>query len=175
MSKIKFRATVSIGEGLWPYRTVTLESTDGCAFHERIDRQEYNVTLECIEPETESEFRERMKRQALWTDPERYPMGADQPAQIDCRREDCRFYQGAGECSNVAPAITLNPQKTYVCWSHEDRYPDLKPCVRCHDKAYLKNKIATGEWMVQCGRCGLRTNDYSRRHEAIDEWEWRAP
>ena len=50
-------------------------------------------------------------------EPERYPMSTDQPAQIDCRREDCIFYQGAGKCSNVSPAITLNSQKDYICWS----------------------------------------------------------
>jgi len=47
---------------------------------------------------------------------DRYPMCDDQPAQIDCRRE-CRFNSGKGYCENVAPAITLNPDGTAVCWT----------------------------------------------------------
>jgi len=48
---------------------------------------------------------------------ERYPMGKDQLAQIDCRIDDCIFYKGGGQCANISPAITLNPDKTFVCWS----------------------------------------------------------
>ncbi len=50
----------------------------------------------------------------------RYPMCKDQSAQIDCRNRDCRYYKGAGKCSNVSPAITLNPDKSFVCWSKEE-------------------------------------------------------
>jgi hypothetical protein len=50
--------------------------------------------------------------------PDLYPMCQSQDAQIDCRRTDCLFYAGAGKCTNGAPAITLNPDKTCVCWSH---------------------------------------------------------
>jgi len=39
-----------------------------------------------------------------------------QPAQIDCRVSDCEYYEGGGKCSNVSPAITLNPNKSFVCW-----------------------------------------------------------
>lgn len=49
----------------------------------------------------------------------RYPMSDDQPAQIDCRRIDCVFNGGAGQCTNVSPAITLNEDRTAVCWSYE--------------------------------------------------------
>lgn len=49
----------------------------------------------------------------------RYPMCKDQPAQIDCRNTKCKFYKGAGKCSNVSPAITLNENKTFVCWSEQ--------------------------------------------------------
>ncbi len=48
--------------------------------------------------------------------PEHYPMCKDQPAQVDCRVEDCPFHL-PGQCSNVSPAITLNPNHTYVCWT----------------------------------------------------------
>ena len=51
----------------------------------------------------------------------KYPMCDPQPAQIDCRVQDCIFYRGGGVCYNVAPAITLNPDKTFVCWSHKNR------------------------------------------------------
>lgn len=47
-------------------------------------------------------------------------MCKDQPAQIDCRVVNCVFYGGAGVCSNVYPSITLNSDKTFVCWSMED-------------------------------------------------------
>lgn len=47
----------------------------------------------------------------------RYPMTSDQPAQIDCRMDSCIFYSGAGKCKNISPALTLNPDATFVCWS----------------------------------------------------------
>ena len=64
--------------------------------------------------------------------PDRYPMCADQPAQIDCRRSRCRFHNSAGECTNPAPAITLNgpPSMTNekgVCWSYQEREPEPAP------------------------------------------------
>lgn len=52
---------------------------------------------------------------------EKYPMGYSQPAQIDCMVKDCIFYKGGGVCSNVSPAISLNPNKTFVCWSKKDK------------------------------------------------------
>lgn len=52
---------------------------------------------------------------------ERYPMGKDQLAQIDCRVTSCRFCPGAGQCVNISPAITLNPNGTAVCWSKTER------------------------------------------------------
>lgn len=59
---------------------------------------------------------------------ERYPMGTDQPAQIDCRLTECAFHS-EGTCNNVSPAITLNPNGHFTCWSkkpkdgsiHEDK------------------------------------------------------
>lgn len=48
---------------------------------------------------------------------ERYPMCEDQNAQIDCRVTDCIFYKNAGLCSNISPAITLDEEGTFVCWS----------------------------------------------------------
>ena len=48
---------------------------------------------------------------------DRYPMCDEQPAQIDCRISSCMFYAGAGSCTNPAPAITLNPDGRFVCWS----------------------------------------------------------
>jgi hypothetical protein len=56
---------------------------------------------------------------------EKYPMADPQLAQVDCRLIDCIYNKGAGQCENVAPAITLNPklegesQGTFVCWSHK--------------------------------------------------------
>ena len=51
----------------------------------------------------------------------RYPMTYDQPCQIDCRVTSCKFYKGAGKCENVSPAITLNENGKFVCWSQADR------------------------------------------------------
>jgi hypothetical protein len=50
----------------------------------------------------------------------RYPMTYDQPCQIDCRVTSCKFYKGAGNCENVSPAITLNENGKFVCWSKAD-------------------------------------------------------
>lgn len=51
----------------------------------------------------------------------RYPMTYDQPCQIDCRVTSCKFYKGVGKCENVSPAITLNENGKFVCWSQADR------------------------------------------------------
>lgn len=51
----------------------------------------------------------------------RYPMTYDQPCQIDCRVTSCKFYKGAGKCENISPAITLNENGKFVCWSKDDR------------------------------------------------------
>jgi len=48
---------------------------------------------------------------------QRYQMSYDQPCQIDCRIESCKFYKGAGVCENISPAITLNKNGKFVCWS----------------------------------------------------------
>lgn len=71
-----------------------------------------------LTPQEQHELLEQIKQS-------KYPMCDPQPAQIDCRVEDCIYYMGAGLCYNIAPAITLNPKKegkpqgTYVCWSHK--------------------------------------------------------
>lgn len=47
-----------------------------------------------------------------------YPMtGKRKMIQMDCRNDGCKFYLPAGDCDNPAPAITLNPNGRYVCWS----------------------------------------------------------
>ena len=48
---------------------------------------------------------------------ERYAMCHDQKAQIDCRKDDCPHYD-RGNCLNISPAITLNANKTFVCWTY---------------------------------------------------------
>lgn len=52
---------------------------------------------------------------------EMYPMCEVQFAQIDCRVTNCKYYKGAGVCSNVAPAITINENGTFVCWSKNEK------------------------------------------------------
>lgn len=47
----------------------------------------------------------------------RYQMTYDQPCQIDCRVTICKFYKGYGKCENISPAITLNENGKFVCWS----------------------------------------------------------
>lgn len=51
----------------------------------------------------------------------KYPMCEDQSAQIDCRVTKCKFYVGAGNCVNISPAITLNENGKFACWSQEDK------------------------------------------------------
>lgn len=52
--------------------------------------------------------------------PDRYPMGDEQPAQIDCRLTDCRFHKHDG-CTNISPAITLNENDKFICWSRKEK------------------------------------------------------
>lgn len=51
---------------------------------------------------------------------ERYNMTKDQNAQIDCRMTECEFNNGVGHCLNISPAITLNDNKSFVCWSSSE-------------------------------------------------------
>lgn len=50
--------------------------------------------------------------------PERYPMCKDQPAQIDCWAIKCKKH-GKGACHDISPALTLNTDGSFVCWSME--------------------------------------------------------
>lgn len=45
-----------------------------------------------------------------------YPMCKPQPAQIDCRLTHCK-YHNLGTCTNSQPAITLNQNGNFHCWS----------------------------------------------------------
>ena len=52
---------------------------------------------------------------------ELYPMTSERKEiQIDCRNTDCKYYRENGDCANVAPAISLNPNGKYVCWSKKE-------------------------------------------------------
>lgn len=66
-------------------------------------------------------FLNKIKGQSAATsiidDYHRYPMTYDQPCQIDCRVSNCKFYKCGGKCENVSPAITLNEDGNFVCWS----------------------------------------------------------
>lgn len=56
-----------------------------------------------------------------------YPMTDEETIiQIDCRNDDCRYYRPDGGCTNMVPAITLNPSGRYVCWSKEDKEEEKK-------------------------------------------------
>ena len=46
----------------------------------------------------------------------RYPMCKSQDAQLDCRNVECKSHSN-GTCRNVSPAITLNENGKYVCWT----------------------------------------------------------
>jgi len=52
---------------------------------------------------------------------DRYPMTNDQPAQLDCRRTDCRWNAGGGRCTNMSPAITLRADGKALCWTSHKR------------------------------------------------------
>ena len=119
---------------------------------------DFRVTLTRIEPERA-----------------RYPMGADQPAQVDCRRADCAYYVGAGICSNVSPAITLAEDGAGRCWSYKQRKGALPPCPYCgsHD-VRLDNENG---YIVLCSTPGCQAydiNPFSHRKDAIAAWNRRA-
>jgi hypothetical protein len=48
-----------------------------------------------------------------------YPMCKPQPVQLDCRKTDCIYHQNAG-CTNPAPAVTLNENSTFICWTYKN-------------------------------------------------------
>ena len=94
---------------------------------------------------------------------ERYPMCEDQPAQIDCRREGCQFHDN-GKCNNVSPAITLNSDGSFHCWSHR---LGVKPCPFCGGEAKVINE------QVQCPRCHIGTIHFGFESTAIMAWNKR--
>jgi hypothetical protein len=51
----------------------------------------------------------------------RHSMCNDQTAQIDCRIETCFHYEHSGNCINISPAITLNEDGTFNCWSYDHK------------------------------------------------------
>lgn len=60
------------------------------------------------------EILEKMKEDTRTT----YPMtDKRKEIQMDCRDEECVYYLPDGDCDGPAPAITLNPNGRYVCWS----------------------------------------------------------
>lgn len=106
---------------------------------------------------------------------DQYPMCQDQPAQIDCRVEACVYYCGSGQCSNVSPAITLNPGGGYVCWS-ETTLEDLdiarldlaRQAINAEEETM--KVIAASEYTVmQVTTDEHEWSDYRRYH--ADAWE----
>jgi hypothetical protein len=58
---------------------------------------------------------------------EKYPMGKEQLAQIDCKRTDCKYYDKNGNCNNTSPAISLSQDGRQRCLSLlEDQNVDEK-------------------------------------------------
>jgi len=58
---------------------------------------------------------------------ERYDMCQNQDAQIDCRDINCIYNKnGGGHCQNVSPAITINANGTFACWSKDELCPTCK-------------------------------------------------
>lgn len=96
---------------------------------------------------------------------ERYNMTKDQNAQIDCRRVLFEFNNGGGNCSNISPAITLNDNKSFVCWSssesEEPKYVpgtlgafwdgdfDFALSKRCVWLGKLENQTKSGQFVMQ--------------------------
>lgn len=87
--------------------------------------QEYFPTLEDEDFEIKNDWFEVI----LPSHEERYNMCKDQIAQIDCRKETC-FHYDQGHCLNISPAITLNYDNKFTCWSfneideYEEDYDD---------------------------------------------------
>jgi hypothetical protein len=84
--------------------------------------------MEIWQPSEEGKrlFRKLIKREKEREDREKaYPMtDKRKEIQIDCRNTDCEDYRPDGDCANIAPAITLNTNGKYVCWSKEERDED---------------------------------------------------
>jgi hypothetical protein len=88
-----------------------------------IDRFFYtDVKYVEFELKKDADYPEKPKVKPPKHDPEekRYLMCGDQPAQIDCRNEDC-FYHVRGNCINESPAISLLTNGRFNCWSRIDK------------------------------------------------------
>lgn len=86
-----------------------------------------------------------------------YRMCADQPAQIDCRIDDCVYHKNA-RCISVSPAITINKSKRFVCWSYEEKEkPTKNDCENCNSpsKCVILIFCAGKEPVYMCTDCGF--------------------
>ncbi len=100
---------------------------------------------------------------------ERYSMCQDQPAQIDCRVEACIFYFG-GHCAKALPAITLNPDKSYVCWSEKTLEElDIERQSRKAEEATMKVLSVFDYEALQVTTNEPEWPDYRRYHAGA--WE----
>ena len=92
----------------------------------------------------------------------RFPMTSDQPAQIDCRKQDCIFNTGGGNCTNISPAITLNETSKSNCWSYEERksvyivFTKENILVGCFDTEEKANKYINNS----PNNCAVKTTVY---------------
>lgn len=48
-----------------------------------------------------------------------YRMCKPQPVQLDCVVTGCKYNAGAGHCNNPAPAIGVNDNGKFICWTKE--------------------------------------------------------
>ncbi len=83
-------------------------------------------------------------------------MCKNQQAQIDCRRIICKYHED-GTCKNLSPALTLNSDQSFICWSYKeltDKEVELMTiiCPTCKGKAIIKNPENLDE-TIKCPTC----------------------
>jgi len=50
---------------------------------------------------------------------------------------------------------------------------DLSPCKTCGEDVYIKLERHNTGWRVHCWKCGIRTDTWPLRAQAVSSWERR--
>lgn len=101
----------------------------------------------------------------------------DQPIQLDCRVETCIFHANA-QCNHKSPAISLNANESFICWSKRDRGEEnAKQLIKLRKKAkklFSKAEALCKGIKSKKGKIAIQKifKKSEKKTEQADDLEW---